>query len=288
MSCLSSFQLLLLSLAATSVNAPRQLLAVALLSQVPVVVGGAALARSLSPIRPGRRDDRPELQRLISRVALAEARLAREQDRLHELRATVASVALSHRLLSDELTPLPRPTRRRLERLRESELGRLERLLGDTPTEPLAPVDLGQVLDPVVDGIRLRGHSVTWVGTHCRALGRPDDIAEIAQILLDNAVRHAGGKQVVLAVSQSADGVELRVGDAGPGVPPTHAAAVFERGVRTAGSSGEGIGLHIARRLSRGLGGDLRLESDTSTAGADFVLRLLDPTGVAPCLVAAV
>ena len=54
-----------------------------------------------------------------------------------------------------------------------------------------------------MEGIRLRGHEVTWTGTHCHALGRADDIAEIAQILLDNAARHAGGQQIALDVSRS-------------------------------------------------------------------------------------
>ena len=116
---LSAGQLLLIGLAATSVNAPSQLLAVALLAPLPIVVGAAATAGWR---RRRRREDLDELQSLASRVEMAEAILAREQERMHELRARVSSVALSHRLLTDRRSWLSRTTRWRLERLREAEL----------------------------------------------------------------------------------------------------------------------------------------------------------------------
>ncbi len=285
---LSAGQLLLVGVASASVGAPAHLLAVALLAPVPIVVAAAAGSVASARQRTHRLTEHDELKTLASRVQLAEARVAREQERMHELRTTVSSVALSHRLLVERRRTLSRATRRRLERLREAELARIERLLTDTPKCPIGPVELASVLDPVVDGIRVRGHAVLWKGTRCRALGRPDDIAEIAHILLDNAARHAGGRQILVDVTRTDAGIEIRVSDSGPGVPPTLVPVVFERGTRTAASRGEGIGLHIARRLARDLGGDLRLEPRPATTGAVFVLLLLGPTGDVPCLATAV
>jgi signal transduction histidine kinase len=78
------------------------------------------------------------------------------------------------------------------------------------------------------------------------------------------------------------------VSDDGPGVPAAIAPVLFERGTRTATSRGEGIGLHIARRLARDLGGDLWLEPVPAATGAVFVFQLPDAKGDTPCLAAAV
>jgi signal transduction histidine kinase len=262
-------------------------MALALLSVAHLVLVGLTRDRRYADRSADRGADLEQLTTLASRVEMAEAIAAREQERMHELRATVSSVALSHRLLSDRKTTLSGTARWRLERLREAELARIERLLADTPREAVGPVDLADVLDPLVDAVRLRGHAVLWKGTRCQALGRSDDIAEIAHILLDNAARHGSGQQIELAVSDRGGQIELCVSDCGPGVPPTLAPVVFERGTRSSTSRGEGIGLHIARRLATDLGGDLRLESVPATSGAVFVLQL-EPTGGVPCLAPAV
>lgn len=282
MAFLSAGQFPLVALAASSVDSPALLIAVWALAQVPIVIGAVVASTMYARWQVRRRADWEPVTRLASRAELAEARLAREQDRMHELRATVSGIALSQRLLQDRRATLSHRTRTRLERLREAELARVERLLADSPQHPVAPVALAGVLGPLVDAARLSGQVVRWKGTACRVLGRADDIGEIAHILLDNATRHAAGHEIVLDVVHRGSWVELRVSDSGPGVPPSLAQVVFERGTRAASSRGEGIGLHIAQRLAQDLGGELRLEPAAS--GAVFVLRLPpDPPGEVPC-----
>lgn len=272
MAFLSAGQFPLVALAASSVQSPASLIAVWALAQIPIVMGAVVVSTTYARWQRDRRADWEPVTTLASRAERAETLLAREQDRMHELRATVSGIALSQRLLQDRRVTLSRRTRTRLERLGEAELSRVERLLADTPQRPVAPVELAGVLDPLVDAVRLTGHAVLWKGTQRRALGRADDIGEIAHILLDNATRHAAGHEIVLDVVHRGNWVELRVSDSGPGVPPSLAQVVFERGTRAASSRGEGIGLHIARRLAQDLGGELRLEPAAS--GAVFVLRL--------------
>ena len=284
---LSAAQLLLVGLAVSSVNTPSQLLTLAILAPMPIVIGVAAASVTSAWQPSDRAVDLDELKSLVSRVEMAEAIVARDQERLHELRTTVSSVALADRMLVERGGTLPGATRRRLERLSETALARVERLLADTPKDPVGHVELARVLDPVVDALRLRGHAVRWEGSRCTALGRPDDIADVAHILLDNAARHAGGHQIEVAVASTGSWIELRVSDAGPGVPPALAPVVFERGTRSAGSDGEGIGLHIARRIALALGGDLRLETTAAATGAVFVLHLPVSTGDEPCLATA-
>jgi signal transduction histidine kinase len=285
LACLAAAQLLVVGLAVAS-GTPSQLLLVAVLTQAAIAFG-AATAKISDLRRTLRRDDLAEQMSATSGIGSAEALLAREQERMHELRGTVAGVVHANRLLNDHRVTMTRATRRRLQRLLDAELARIERLLSDTRRDPVAPVDLADVLDPLVDAVRLRGHAVRWAGTPCRVLGRPDDIAQIAHILLDNAARHASGRRISLEVTDCRDRIELRVSDDGPGVSPRLAPLVFDRGTRSATSGGEGIGLHIARRLARDLGGDLQLEPGHA-AGAVFVLQLLVPAGAFPCLAPAV
>lgn len=269
--------LLVVDLAAELGNAWMRIgaLAVSALAPVAVVVWVAALTVDR------RRANREARKRLASRVAAAEAALVHEEELLHELRATVTGIALCQRVL---ISGHPaRSTRRRLERLRIAEFERMERLLADNRCDPVVPVDLARVVDPLVEAVRLRGHAVRWQGTRCRASGRADDIAQIAHILLENAVRHASGRQIAVEVAESQELIELRVSDHGPGVPPELAPVVFERGTRSATSPGEGIGLHVARRLARELGGDLLLETGPPATGAVFLLHLPQLNGAVPC-----
>lgn len=82
--------------------------------------------------------------------------------------------------------------------------------------------------------------------------------------LVENAGQHAE-KRVTVDL-RARDLIEIAVGDDGPGVPPVLRESIFEPGASTQGSSG--LGLTIARRVARSLGGDVVLRGD------EFVLRL--------------
>ena len=94
----------------------------------------------------------------------------------------------------------------------------------------------------------------------------PDALREILANLLDNARRHAT-KSIELVISTSAEAVEVRVVDDGPGLPEELRERAFDRFVSLDGKGGSGLGLPIARGLARAHGGDLTYEGG-------FVLRL--------------
>ena len=71
-----------------------------------------------------------------------------------------------------------------------------------------------------------------------------------------------------MSVQATDGGVELRVHDDGPGLPPDRAEAAFARFVSLDNRGGSGLGLAIGRELARTHGGDLTYDD-----GA-FVLRL--------------
>jgi two-component system heavy metal sensor histidine kinase CusS len=92
--------------------------------------------------------------------------------------------------------------------------------------------------------------------------------------LLDNALRHGGGKaRVKLAANDTA--VHVRIEDSGPGISDRLRPVLFERfarGNESRSSDGFGLGLAIARTIVEAHGGSLKLGA--SQQGAAFELDL--------------
>ena len=110
----------------------------------------------------------------------------------------------------------------------------------------------------------------------------PVRVRQVLGNLLSNAVKYTprGGCVQVRASVQSDDAighaVALSIVDNGPGIPADLRERVFEEFFRvptTSSADGAGVGLAIARRVARMLGGDLRI-SDTPGGGATFTLLL--------------
>jgi two-component system, OmpR family, heavy metal sensor histidine kinase CusS len=70
--------------------------------------------------------------------------------------------------------------------------------------------------------------------------------------------------------------VSILVADDGPGVAADAEAHLFEPGVSTAGNGhgGAGLGLPLARRLARAVGGDVVFEAMPERPGATFRVDL--------------
>jgi signal transduction histidine kinase len=102
-----------------------------------------------------------------------------------------------------------------------------------------------------------------------------DVVARIVAPLLENARRMAR-RRVVLSARPADSGVALRVSDDGPGVPPGTADRLFEPGFSSGGNGhpGAGLGLPLARRLARAVGGDVVLDGAARRGGATFRVDL--------------
>jgi signal transduction histidine kinase len=80
----------------------------------------------------------------------------------------------------------------------------------------------------------------------------------------------------VLSASARDSRVVVTVADDGPGLPTDARDAVFEPGVRAGavnGHRGAGLGLPLARRLARAVGGDVTLAPEPGP-GAEFRVEL--------------
>ncbi len=215
---------------------------------------------------------RSTVRSLHDRVEHLEAGVRIDRARLHEIGTTLAGIANASTLLHHESFTMTPDRRRALERAVDSEAARLLRLMDKRHVARPEETDLDALLEPVVTAHRERGRVVHWESCGLKASCRPDDIAEVVNILLENAAQHAG-TGTELTVRRVGSSIRLHVSDQGPGIPPDVAGNLFAWGRRGPGSNGQGIGLHIAHRLMTEQGGDLVVLSCPG-AGTTFVASL--------------
>ncbi len=99
---------------------------------------------------------------------------------------------------------------------------------------------------------------------------------QVVMNLLTNAIRHSPeGGQVWIRTDREADLAALIIADQGAGIAPEDQVRMFEKFERLglADSGGTGLGLYIARRLARAMGGDLAVDSAPGQ-GARFTFTL--------------
>jgi two-component system OmpR family sensor kinase len=222
------------------------------------------------------------LDRLLDRVAsaiLAEQRLTAEL--AHELRTPLTSIKGSADLALMRGVDDP-GVRRELEQISESAAamaGVISTLLdisrdGATSASHLTCLAAevlgdtkGQAPDGVVVEVRAEASSARIVAPLAVAMGA-------VKPLVDNALAHASSR-VVLEAFDHPDRVDLVVSDDGPGVDPAQRDRLFEPGISHR-PGGAGLGLGIARRVARSLGGDVSLEAPSAggLGGARFVVSL--------------
>ena len=111
---------------------------------------------------------------------------------------------------------------------------------------------------------------------HVPATGEFRRTLQILVNLVTNAVRYSPrGSAVSVVAERRGDTAVVRVADAGKGIAAEDQARIFDKFERVDPSEpgGSGLGLYIARRLARAMGGDLTVESAPGQ-GARFTLTL--------------
>jgi len=239
-----------------------------------------------------RHDELGELARtfdaLLDRVAASlrhEQRLSAELS--HELRTPLARIVAEIELLQRrERSPEDRSEGHALiARAAEQMSGILETLMAAARAEAQIGVgrsEVGAVLARVGDAWQ-PSLAARDVELEVRAPPAPatagvdaDVVERIVAPLLDNAGRYARSRVTLSA--QAVDGrVLLTVADDGPGVPSDERERIFEPGAgqrRANGHGGAGLGLPLARRLAKAIGGDVTLAPGEHARGAEFRVEL--------------
>lgn len=283
-----SLTIVLLSVAYLLSRATQSPLASAVVISADVLGAAVMLSAALTTLRTATGRARAEREALQLRLDVAEAGARVERARMHELNSTIAGITSASRLIHN--VRITEQRRHLLEDMMQSELARLERLMSNGPglvtppmsgSESAAPsginhlgkVDLDYVMSTLHLSQQARGRDVHWSPADCWARGDVDAVTEILQILLDNGALH-GGSPVEVSIAQVGYAIEICVSDSGPGIAPELRERLFDWGVRGSSSRGQGIGLHIARKLAEQQAGYLTLRDVPGQRGATFVLWL--------------
>jgi two-component system, OmpR family, sensor kinase len=240
------------------------------------LLGGAVLLLGLMPmarrafslVHEADRERREELQ-------LARMGLARAAERDHELRNGLAGLAGATHLLTTQVSEAGE-----LRAAMTAELERLEAMLTPeararsrdvAPAYPIAPVLADMVTLRSCAGMDIRCDVDPWLW----AVGSPAMLRQVLCNVLTNCARHAPGSPVRVQASQRGDLVRLRISDFGPGVSLGSEGTVFERGVRSRDTGGQGLGLHICRALLAQEGGMIHiLPASSVRAGCTVIVDL--------------
>jgi two-component system sensor histidine kinase KdpD len=264
-------------------------------------VAGLARAQALEAERRREQADRA-LQELAAlsverdrmQAEMVEAEALRRSDELktallrsisHDLRTPLTSIIASGAALGSatptaeeraELSEAVVAEGERLSRLVENliDMSRLEAGKAEPHREA---IDLAEVLDAAREATtqpRLVGLTVD------RDL--PIVEADAAQLerafanLIENAIRHGGGRPVLVKSRLAGDKITLRVVDQGPGIPEGEWQRIFEpfhRGASSGSQAGTGLGLAIAKGFVEANGGEIAVES-LPGQGSSFVVSM--------------
>jgi signal transduction histidine kinase len=229
-------------------------------------------------------------------LALSERRATFVSAVTHELRTPLTTFRMYTEMLESDMVEPDKRARYLATMRRESErLGQLvenvlsyARIESDRARVQREGMSVAEVVARVEDRLRDRAAAA---GLRLE-LALPDDVAcarvevdpaateQILFNLVDNAAKYAPSSdepRIALRGELAGARVRLHVRDFGPGVPREERAGIFapfaKGTAHQAGTQpGVGLGLALARRLARAMGGELALgESDR---GADFVLEL--------------
>jgi len=277
------------------------LLAFVIVAAISSTVAGLARAQALEAERRRAQADRAlEELAALSRerdrmqAEMVEAEALRRSDELktallrsisHDLRTPLTSIIASGAALgSATATPEERAELseaivaggERLSRLVENllDMSRLEAGKAEPHREP---VDLAEVLDAAREGT-VRPDLVRL------AIDRdlPMVEADAAQLerafanLIENAIRHGGGRPVLVKSRLIGDRVILRVVDKGPGIPESEWQRIFEPfqgGAANGAQEGTGLGLAIAKGFVEANDGEIAVES-LPGQGSSFVVSM--------------
>ncbi|MBI2237540.1 MAG: DUF4118 domain-containing protein [Actinobacteria bacterium] len=223
----------------------------------------------------------------------SQARAALFSSVTHDLRTPLASITASVTSLLDESPGLgPEDRHELLETIRQ-EAERLNRLVGNLldlsriRAGALSPVKGLVAIDEVIEGVvarlqpRLQGYAIRLVLRD----NLPEvwaDVTLMDQVLtnlLENAAKFSPeGSRIEVFATRWQNGVQVRIVDQGPGIPPDQRERVFEPFVRGAGQdgSGAGLGLSIAREIVMAHGGRIWIEG---APGGGTAVNLVLPRG---------
>ena len=186
----------------------------------------------------------------------------------------------------------------------------LSKIESNEQSPPTAPVALGPLLAGVIDGLTLQAKAksiavhVDIAGDLPPVIGDADQLAQVFQNLIDNAIKYGRPSTAVRVTAQSAAKpitaggrmparlVAVAIGDEGEGIPREHLPRLTERFYRVdAGRSrqlgGTGLGLAIVKHIINRHRGALTIDSEVGRGSLFTVYLPAESVGATPEAIAA-
>lgn len=173
----------------------------------------------------------------------------------HDLRTPLARMLLELELLREE------GNQELIEGLHH-DIAEMEKLISQTlllakglGDEDEAKTDINALLSSIVDDFRKAGKDIAFEPAHtCEHPIRTNALKRVIGNLIDNAVSYSGGKAVTVECTPLGGGIDIRVIDRGPGIPPAEQEPIFQpfhrlEDSRNKTTGGSGLGLAIVRQL---------------------------------------
>ncbi|WP_225336107.1 ATP-binding protein [Halomicrobium urmianum] len=226
-----------------------------------------------------RRQYQEELEELIDDLETSNERLeqfayAASHDLQEPLRMVSSYLHLIERRYEDELDDEGQEFLEfavdGADRMRAMIDGLLEYSRVETDGQPLEPTDLDAVLDDVRTDlqVKIEENDATITADHLpRIAGDPDQLREVFQNLLENAIKYSGDEppQIHIAAERTGSEWTISVRDEGIGIDlddQDRMFEVFERAHSRSDYSGSGIGLAVCQRIVERHGGDIWIDSE--------------------------
>lgn len=137
----------------------------------------------------------------------------------------------------------------------------------------MRPLPIGFVIEETVDQWQAQVADHTWrvelPAAPSMVWADEYALAIVLNTLIDNALKYAPmDVETVLHAEEGDEWVTVTVSDHGPGIAPEHQARIFDRFYRVDASDaqpvyGHGLGLYLASRLVKAMGGDIWVTSET-------------------------
>lgn len=239
-------------------------------------VADGDLEARVAPGMQGRRDELADLGRDFDRMTERLQSVVEGQKRLlhdvsHELRSPLARLQAAVGLARQQ------PARMDDCLLRvERESERMNQLVGQLLTlsrleagvaEATEPVDMAELLADIVEDARFEAEARHVViaydaGDMAEIRGNSELLHRAIENVLRNAIRYSpAGGRVGVGAGKRGQVFQVRIEDQGPGVEADELEAIFKpffRGRAARPGDGHGLGLAIARRVMRVMGGDIQ------------------------------
>ncbi|PZP54722.1 MAG: histidine kinase [Micavibrio aeruginosavorus] len=172
-----------------------------------------------------------------------------------------------------------------------SDISRASRLDVELLRDVFAPVDLRQIILPLIDAYKKpfdradrqeAPHNIVHEGLDKPVIvsGQSVRLSQVFQNLISNAMSFSPpGAIVRILVTQGNDFIKITIEDEGPGIPENRLEKIFERFYTErpqaeAFGSHSGLGLAIARQIVEAHDGSITAENISGAAGARFIVKL--------------